>query len=54
MDIIVGQLAQIEQVAGSPDIALLIPVPFDFAIVAGDKHIRSDIKLPIVIQHGIA
>lgn len=50
MDIVIGQLAQVESIAGSSNVPFLVPIPLELAVVARDQHVSSNIKLTVVVE----
>lgn len=48
----IGKIFHIELLAGSPDIAILIPITLETAIDTSQENIGSNIKLSFLIEEG--
>lgn len=50
VDHVVPQVVQVVLLAAGPDVALLVPVPSDVPVAAGDQQVVSDVEFPPAVE----
>ena len=49
---LVVEIFHVELLAGSADVAILVPVAFDMSVEACHHHVSANVKLPFLVQEG--